>query len=84
MQTEPELYSRHFLCAPLVFLDYLSFGERFVIGNPQNSTHPAAQERRTQLESYIWKKLPPEAKEFYAATKPFWTLVEKVKRISTV
>lgn len=83
LKTASELYSPHFLCAPLVLFDYLSFAETYVMRNPASSTHPPAKERKVRLESHIWKELPSEAKDYYTVTPPFWSLVEKVKRIST-
>jgi hypothetical protein len=83
METGTEMYSPHFLCAPLVFFDLLSFVEDFVQTNSRSLTHPPARERKNRLKSHIWKRLPSEAKSYYSVTEPFWGLVERVKKIST-
>jgi hypothetical protein len=84
MATQSDMYSPHFLCAPLVFLDYLTFSETFVLAYPSSSTHPPASERKQRLQSYLSNLLPTEATEYYNVTGPFWRLVEEVKQSATV
>lgn len=80
---EPEMYSPHFMCGPLVFFDLLSFAEKFIIKNPSSLTHPAAEERKIRLEAYLWNKLPSEARDYYKVTPSFWKLVERTKELFT-